>query len=106
MLNGKEVAQYSEQGYALVPEFLSRAEMDAILAEIERIKGNATVGQHDLLRMEMEPNQGPEGKAVRRIYEPCTYYPGFTTSLNPRRLWTCWNSWWVPTSTSTTARSI
>jgi phytanoyl-CoA hydroxylase len=37
--------------------------------------------------MEMEPNQDPEGKAVRRIYEPCTYYPWFHTfSESPKTL--------------------
>src|SRR5205814_2410794 len=28
---------------------------------------------------EMEAKQGPDGRTVRRIYEPCTYYPRFRT---------------------------
>ena len=35
------------------------------------------MAQHNAEHMEMEPNQGPEGKSVRRIYEPCTFYPWF-----------------------------
>ena len=35
------------------------------------------MAQHNAERMEMEPNQGAEGDRVRRIYEPCTYYPEF-----------------------------
>ena len=27
--------------------------------------------------MEMEPNQPPDGTAVRRVYEPCSFYPAF-----------------------------
>lgn len=77
MLDSQQVAQYHNEGYTLVPEFLSRAEVEAVVAEIENIIGGATVAQHNAERMEMEPNQGPEGKAVRRLYEPCTYYAWF-----------------------------
>lgn len=77
MLKPEQIAQYHEEGYTITPELLSRSEVQAVLAEIESIKGGATVAQHNAERMEMEPNQGPEGKLVRRIYEPCTFYPWF-----------------------------
>jgi phytanoyl-CoA hydroxylase len=44
---------------------------------MEWISAGATVADHDASRMEMEPDQAPEGNRVRRIYEPCTYYPEF-----------------------------
>ena len=36
-----------------------------------------TLKNHDVSKMEMEPDQGPEGTKVRKLYEPCTYYPVF-----------------------------
>jgi ectoine hydroxylase-related dioxygenase (phytanoyl-CoA dioxygenase family) len=77
MLTREHLAQYENEGYTVVPEFLSQPDADAILAEIERIKDGATVAHHNAERLEMEPNQGPDGNSVRRIYEPCTYYPSF-----------------------------
>jgi len=77
MLSPQQIAQYHEQGFLLLPEFLSRSAVDAILADIADLTATATVAHHDAARLEMEPHQGPEGKKVRRLYEPCTYYPGF-----------------------------
>jgi len=48
-----------------------------LLAGIKSVCAAATVAHHDAGRLEMEPNQAPEGNRVRRIYEPCTYYPEF-----------------------------
>jgi len=77
MLNREQLLQYNTEGYTMIPKFVSHVEVEAILAEIEKIKGGATVAHHNAERLEMEPNQGPEGKSVRRIYEPCTYYAWF-----------------------------
>ena len=77
MLTPQQVAQYHEEGFTVLHDFLSRAAVDAILADIDALTAEATVAHHNSTRLEMEPNQGPEGKKVRRIYEPCTYYPGF-----------------------------
>jgi phytanoyl-CoA hydroxylase len=77
MLTTEQIAQYHEEGFALLHEFLNRSAVDAILADIEALTSAATVAHHDSSRLEMEPNQSPEGRKVRRIYEPCTYYPRF-----------------------------
>jgi ectoine hydroxylase-related dioxygenase (phytanoyl-CoA dioxygenase family) len=77
MLTPKQIAQYHDEGYTVLLEFLSRPAVDAILADIDALASAATVAHHDSTRLEMEPNQAPEGKKVRRIYEPCTYYPRF-----------------------------
>lgn len=77
MLTPQQIAQYHEEGYTVLPGFLPRSAVDAILGEIEALTSSATVAHHDAARLEMEPNQGPEGKKVRRVYEPCTYYPRF-----------------------------
>ncbi len=61
-----------------MPGFLPREQVARLLADIESISAGATVGRHDPTRMEMEPNQEPEGTRVRRIYEPCTYYLDFS----------------------------
>ena len=77
MLTPQQIAQYHDEGYTVLHGFLSRAAVDAILADIKDLTATATVAHHDAARLEMEPNQGPDGKKVRRLYEPCTYYPGF-----------------------------
>jgi len=87
MLNREQLLQYNTEGYTMIPKFVSHVEVEAILAEIEKIKGGATVAHHNAERLEMEPNQGPEGKSVRRIYEPCTYYAWFRSfSESPNTL--------------------
>jgi ectoine hydroxylase-related dioxygenase (phytanoyl-CoA dioxygenase family) len=77
MLTPEQVAHYHEEGYLLLPEFLKRAQVDSILNEIREITSAATVANHDSTKVEMEPNQPPDGKKVRRVYEPCTHYKGF-----------------------------
>jgi len=77
MLSPQQIAQYHDEGYTVLREFLSRAAVDAILVDIRALTSAATVAHHDSTRLEMEPNQGPEGNKVRRVYEPCTYYPRF-----------------------------
>jgi ectoine hydroxylase-related dioxygenase (phytanoyl-CoA dioxygenase family) len=77
MLTPQQISQYHDEGYTVLPEFLSRDAVDAILADIDVLTATATVAHHDSSRLEMEPNQKPEGKKVRRIYEPCTHYPRF-----------------------------
>ena len=77
MLTPEQTVQYHDEGYTVVQKFLSHASVDAILSDIEDLTATATVAQHDSSRLEMEPNQKPEGKKVRRIYEPCTHYARF-----------------------------
>ena len=77
MLTAQQISQYRDEGYTVLHEFLSRSAVDAILSAIEDLTATSTVAHHDASRLEMEPNQKPEGRKVRRIYEPCTHYPRF-----------------------------
>jgi phytanoyl-CoA hydroxylase len=77
MLSKKQVIDYKKNGYVVQPSLLGASDTKAILSDIETICAGATVANHDASRVEMESKQGPEGTFVRRIYEPCTYYPGF-----------------------------
>jgi len=77
MFTPQQIAQYHDEGYVVLPGFLSRSLVKAILSDIEDLTAAATVAHHDSSRLEMEPNQGPEGRKVRRLYEPCTHYPRF-----------------------------
>lgn len=77
ILSPQQITQYHAEGYTVLPEFLSRDTVDAILFDTEDLTATATVAHHDSSRMEMEPNQPADGKRVRRLYEPCTYYPRF-----------------------------
>ena len=77
MLTTQQVEQFNTRGYTVCPCFLSAAQVDALLAETARATRGHTLAEHDSERMEMEPEQAPEGTAVRRLYEPCSYYGVF-----------------------------
>jgi phytanoyl-CoA hydroxylase len=77
MLSKELADQFQRDGFCSVPGFLTGEEVGVFLSGMERVCVGATVAQHDAGRLEMEPDQAPEGKRVRRIYEPCTYYPEF-----------------------------
>ena len=86
MLPAELVEQFRHDGFCAAPGFLMREEVAGFLAGIESVCSGATVAHHDAGRMEMEPDQGPEGKRVRRLYEPCTYYPEFRALSECRQL--------------------
>lgn len=86
MLTSEQVKEYKEDGYTVFHGFLSSSEVENLLADIEAISAPATLAHHDASRLEMEPNQGPEGRSVRRIYEPCTYYPRFRSLSESEKL--------------------
>jgi ectoine hydroxylase-related dioxygenase (phytanoyl-CoA dioxygenase family) len=86
MFTEEQVRQYRRDGYVVSPGLLEREEVDAFLAEMERIAAGNTLAQHDKTRLEMEPSQAPEGTRVRRIYEPCTHYPLFRDFSNSPKL--------------------
>ena len=77
MLTTQQVEQFNTRGYTVCPCLLSAAQVDALLAETARATQGHTLAEHDAERMEMEPEQAPEGTAVRRLYEPCSYYDVF-----------------------------
>ena len=63
--------------------------MAALLADMEAICAGNTLARHDKSRLEMEPDQGPDGALVRRIYEPCTHYPRFRAFSESATLLDC-----------------
>jgi hypothetical protein len=77
VLTRHQIEQYHLVGYTVSPGFLDPAEVRELGTEIDRISAGCTLREHDRGRMEMEPDQPPEGTLVRRIYEPCTYYAPF-----------------------------
>jgi phytanoyl-CoA hydroxylase len=89
MLTREQTAQYQGDGYTVFPGFLSCEEVGALLSDIESICAGNTLAKHDKSRLEMEPSQPPDGARVRRVYEPCTYYPRFRTLSESERLLRC-----------------
>ncbi|MCY3735017.1 MAG: phytanoyl-CoA dioxygenase family protein [Gemmatimonadaceae bacterium] len=75
MLTEARVAAYRRDGFTVCEGFLSQAEVDDLLGEADAVCAGSTNRCHDAARLEMEPDQPPEGTAVRRLYEPCSYYP-------------------------------
>lgn len=86
MPTADRIAAFRAEGHLLVPGFLSPDEVTEFRSLIESISAGHTVARHDPGRVEMEPGQGPEGARVRRIYEPCTYYPGFRSFSESKKL--------------------
>ena len=86
MLSAEQIAQYHHEGFTVVPELLGRDTVDAILSDIDDLTALATVAHHDAARLEMEPSQGPDGRKVRRIYEPCTHDPRFRSLSESKAL--------------------
>jgi phytanoyl-CoA dioxygenase PhyH len=76
-VNKLPTQDYFQNGYMLYPGLLGHSQVDQLRHEIERICGDNTLETHDKTRLEMEPHQPPSGRLVRRIYQPCTYYPLF-----------------------------
>jgi phytanoyl-CoA hydroxylase len=86
MLSKELVDQFQRDGFCTAEGFLTREEVAGFLKSMERVCAGVTVDRHDATRVEMEPDQGPEGSQVRRIYEPCTYYPDFRALSNSNKL--------------------
>src|SRR5437879_4649955 len=76
-MNDQLAQDYFQNGYTLHPSLLDSRRVKNLLGEIERICGDNTLAAHDKSRLEMEPDQPPSGKLVRRIYQPCTHYEAF-----------------------------
>ncbi len=89
MFTPEQIDHYNREGYVVYPDFVSGADLDALKAEIDRISAGNTRADHDSERMEMEPDQDPDGTLVRRIYEPCTYYEPFRTFSESPALLDC-----------------
>ena len=66
MLTTAQVEHYHTEGYVAVPGFLSAEEVAAFLCEMDAVSAGNTLANHDITRMEMEPNQPPDGTQVRR----------------------------------------
>ncbi len=75
MLTEARIAAYRRDGFTVCEGFLSQAEVDDLLGEADAVCAGSTRRCHDATRLEMEADQLPEGTAVRRLYEPCSYYP-------------------------------
>ena len=76
-LTDDQVGRYNEDGILTVPGFLAPKWIDAFRAEADRLTAASTAADFDSERVEMEPNQDPAGNRIRRMYEPCAYYPVF-----------------------------
>ena len=78
--------EYTKNGYVSYPGLLDAGELKTLLTEIGRISDGNTLASHDKTRLEMEPQQKPEGRLVRRIYEPCSHYAPFRDLSEAPRL--------------------
>jgi phytanoyl-CoA hydroxylase len=76
-VTAEEVESFRRQGYLLVPQLLSRDQVAGFAAAVDVACAGNTRARHDSTRVEMEPEQPPDGTRVRRLYEPCTHYPEF-----------------------------
>ena len=86
MLTTAQVEHYHTEGYVAVSGFLSAEETASFLREMDAVSAGNTLANHDVTRMEMEPNQPPDGTQVRRLYEPCSHYEVFREFSASERL--------------------
>lgn len=77
MLTPTQKEFYRQAGHLVVRDFLTPDEVAEFTSLMDSISAGNTRDRFDADRVEMEPDQPPEGTRVRRIYEPCTYYPRF-----------------------------
>jgi ectoine hydroxylase-related dioxygenase (phytanoyl-CoA dioxygenase family) len=77
MLTPSQIEAYRNGGYLVVPDFLSAAEVSGFLSVMDEASAGNTRARFDASRVEMEPDQPPDGTQVRRLYEPCTHYLPF-----------------------------
>src|SRR2546426_5817236 len=84
MLDRINVEEFEKNGFTIQNELISNDEVSEFLADVESICAGNTLAQHDKTRLEMEPNQPPDGTRVRRLYEPCTHYPRFRAFAESR----------------------
>ena len=89
MFTDAHIDGYRRDGYAVNPTLLTPDEVAGFLAEVEKATEGNTLAHHDKIRMEMEPDQPPEGTHARRLYEPCTYYPLFRALSESDKLLDC-----------------
>jgi len=89
MLTPQQADQYRRDGFTVYPGFLSGKDIEAFLGAVESISKENTLARHDKTRMEMEPDQPPNGTRVRRLYEPCTHYPIFRSFAESTDLLDC-----------------
>lgn len=86
-LNQQQIDDYERSGFLVYPGFLDGGQLKQFLHTIEGISAGNTLANHNKAGVEMEQNQPPTGSLIRRIYEPCTYYPAFREfSDSPRVL--------------------
>ena len=68
-LTDDQVARYNDEGVLSVPGFLAPKWIDAFRTEADRLTAASTAADFDPERVEMEPNQDPAGKSIRRMYD-------------------------------------
>ena len=77
MLSSEQINQYHQDGFTVQNGMISKNIISELLDEIDRIVAGSNASNFDPAILEMEPNQDPTGKLIRRIYDPCTKYKPF-----------------------------
>ena len=65
MLTQQQAAQYRRDGFTVYPGLLSGSDVELFLRAVESISEGNTLANHDKTRMEMEPDQPPNGTRVQ-----------------------------------------
>lgn len=89
MFTELQIEEFRRDGFTLFPDFFSGEEVALYRNAIEEVSAGNTLENHDGKRMEMEPSQPPEGKKVRRLYEPCSFYSEFKELSGSAKLLDC-----------------
>ncbi len=77
MLSNNQISRYHTQGFLCIPNFLDPDLVGHFRETISQIAIANPTDSFDETRVEMEPDTSANELKIRRIYEPCEFYPTF-----------------------------
>ncbi|HZQ41012.1 MAG TPA: hypothetical protein VFA87_09465, partial [Rhizomicrobium sp.] len=82
MISERDVEQYRETGYLVVPDVLDAALLARVRGALDRLVADASLVSAHTDVYDLEPNHRPEAPKVRRIKLPHTHTPVFWELAN------------------------
>ena len=96
MLSREDILAYEEQGYLVVPDVLTDAEVAELRRATDEIAAGASeVTQHGE-KYDLEPDHRPERPRLRRITNPHKWHPAFEAVVRHPKIVACLNQLWGP----------
>ena len=96
MLSKQDVDRYERDGFIVVPDALTPAEVDSLRrATDEMVERSRAVSSHDAV-YDLEPGHTAAMPRVRRIKKPDNWHPAYAACVRHPRILGCLQSLWGP----------